>query len=241
VGPYLYWRIRIIIEEVAYEWHLGYLGAIGLLKPTSGHLTPRLGTSGLLSLHVDVWRLIFLKLSLPRDGVRRCSTPCNSILYVRSFFKNGTDLTVFMILQVIYACLLLNGVFINLLLNHGVRGLQGIYFFVSAQVANAGCMCSVIVYFLHCICVCDYDGRHESLIMLSHSVMIRRSHLLARCYLGTMCMCTTYSSEILSLFSRKLQSRCEFLCPSNSLMEHLHNFIFSPPLQHFFLGVQFFA
>jgi hypothetical protein len=27
------------------------------------------------------------------------------------------------ILQVIYACLLVNGVFINLLLNHGVRGL----------------------------------------------------------------------------------------------------------------------
>jgi hypothetical protein len=27
--------------------------------------------------------------------------------------------------------------------------------------------------------------------MLSHSVIIRRSHLLARCYLGTMCMCTT--------------------------------------------------
>jgi hypothetical protein len=82
-------------------------------------------------------------------------------------------------------------VFINLLLNHGVRGLQGIYFFASAQVASAGCMCSVIVYFLHCICVCDCDGRHESLIMLSHSVMVRRSHLLARCYLGTMCMCTT--------------------------------------------------
>jgi hypothetical protein len=27
--------------------------------------------------------------------------------------------------------------------------------------------------------------------MLSNSVMIRRSHMLARCYLGTMCMCTT--------------------------------------------------
>jgi hypothetical protein len=52
-------------------------------------------------------------------------------------------------------------------------------------------MCSVIVYFLHCICVCDCDSRHESLIILSHSVMVRRSHLLARCYLGTMCMCTT--------------------------------------------------
>jgi hypothetical protein len=83
------------------------------------------------------------------------------------------------------------GVFINLLLNHGVHGLQGIYFFASAQVASVGCMCSVIVHVLHCICVCDCDGRHESLIMLSHSVMVRRSHLLARCYLGTMCMCTT--------------------------------------------------
>jgi hypothetical protein len=28
------------------------------------------------------------------------------------------------------------GVFINLLLNHGVRGLRGIYFFASAQVAS---------------------------------------------------------------------------------------------------------
>jgi hypothetical protein len=133
-----------------------------------------------------------LKLSLLRDGVSGCSAPCNSILYVRSFFKNGTDLTVFVILQVIYACLLVNGVFINLLLNHGVRGLQGIYFFASAQVASVGCMCSMIVYFLHCICVCDCDVRHESLIMLSHSVMVRRSHLLARCYLGTMYMCTTF-------------------------------------------------
>jgi hypothetical protein len=52
-------------------------------------------------------------------------------------------------------------------------------------------MCSVIVYFLHCIFVCDCDSRHESLIMLSHSLMVRRSHLLARCYLGMMCMCTT--------------------------------------------------
>jgi hypothetical protein len=107
VGPYLCWRIRIIIEEVAYEWHLGYLGAIELLKPTRGCLTPRLGTSSLLSLHVDIWRLIFLKLSLPRDGVRRCSAPCCSMLYVPSFFKNGTDLTVLVILQVIYAYLLL--------------------------------------------------------------------------------------------------------------------------------------
>jgi hypothetical protein len=107
VGPYLCWKIRVIVEEVAYEWHLGYLGAIGLLKPTRDRLTPRLGTSSLLSLHVDVWRLIFLKLSLPRDGVRRCSAPCCSMLYVRSFFKNGTDLTAFVMLQVSYACLLL--------------------------------------------------------------------------------------------------------------------------------------
>jgi hypothetical protein len=32
VGPYVSWRIRVIVEEVAYEWHLGYLGAIGLLN-----------------------------------------------------------------------------------------------------------------------------------------------------------------------------------------------------------------
>jgi hypothetical protein len=56
-------------------------------------------------------------------------------------------------------------------------------------------MYSVIVYFLHYIWVCDCDGRHESLIILSHSVMVRRSHLLARCYLGTMCMCTTAASS----------------------------------------------
>jgi hypothetical protein len=70
-------------------------------KPMRGRLTPHLGTSSLLSLHVDVWRLIFLKLSLPRDGMRRCSAPCNSIPYVRSFFKNGNDLTELVILQVI--------------------------------------------------------------------------------------------------------------------------------------------
>jgi hypothetical protein len=107
VGPYVCWRSRVNVEEVAYKWHLGYLGAIGLLKPTRGRSTPRLETSSLLSLHVDVWRLIFLKLSLPRDGVRGCSVPYNSILYVRSFFKNGTDLTIFVILQVMCACLLL--------------------------------------------------------------------------------------------------------------------------------------
>jgi hypothetical protein len=28
-------------------------------------------------------------------------------------------------------------------------------FFASAQVVNVGCMCSVIVHFFHCICVCD--------------------------------------------------------------------------------------
>jgi hypothetical protein len=82
----------LVLEEVAHNWHLGYLGALGLLGAIR-----YLGAIGLLSLHVDVWRLIFLKLSLPRDGVRGCSAPCNSILYVRSFFKNGTDLTVFVI------------------------------------------------------------------------------------------------------------------------------------------------
>jgi hypothetical protein len=156
-------------------------------------LTSRLGTSSLLSLHMDVWRLIFLKLNLPRDGVRGCSAPCSSILYVRSFLKNGTDLIICVMLQAICACLLVKGVFINLLLNHGVCGLHGIYFFASTQVAGVGCMCSVIVHFLHCICVCDSDGCHELLIVLSCSVMVKRSHLLARCYLGTMCMCTTRS------------------------------------------------
>jgi hypothetical protein len=98
--------------------------------------------------------------------------------YAHPFLKNGAHLTLY-VWQVIDTSILVNGIFINLLLNHGVRGLQGIYFFASAQVANAGCMCSVIVHFLHCICVCDCNSRHESLIMLSHSVMVRRSHLLA--------------------------------------------------------------
>jgi hypothetical protein len=80
-------RPMLVLEEVAHDWHLGYLGAIRYL-----------GAIGLLSLHVDVWRLIFLKLSLLHDGVRGCSAPCNSILYVRSFFKNGTDLIVFVML-----------------------------------------------------------------------------------------------------------------------------------------------
>jgi hypothetical protein len=88
-----------MMEEVAHDWHLGYLGAVGLLGAL-GYL----GAIGLLSLHVDVWRLIFLKLSLPRDGVRRCSVSYCSMLYVSSFFKNGTDLTVFVMLQVSYAC-----------------------------------------------------------------------------------------------------------------------------------------
>jgi hypothetical protein len=38
----------LMLEEVAHDWHLGYLGALGLL-----------GAIRLLSLHVDVWRLIF--------------------------------------------------------------------------------------------------------------------------------------------------------------------------------------
>jgi hypothetical protein len=103
----------------------------------------------------------------------------------------------------------------TLLLNHGVCGLQGIYFFVSAQIANAGCMCSLIVYFLHCICVCDCDSRHELLIMLSHSVMVRRSHLLARCYLGTMCMCTTLQKlqgiqKRTNIASKNYNNKCLF-------------------------------
>jgi hypothetical protein len=63
-----------MLEEVAHDRHLGYLGALGLLGAI-GYL----GAIGLLSLHVDVWRLIFLKLSLPRYGVRRCSAPGYSL------------------------------------------------------------------------------------------------------------------------------------------------------------------
>jgi hypothetical protein len=168
-----------MLEEVAHDWHLGYLGVLGLL-----------GAIGLLSLHVDVWRLIFLKLSLPRDGVRGCSAPCNSILYVRSFFKNGTDLTVYVITSVC-TCFISKWGIHKPFTKPWCTWTTGYLFLASIQVANAGCMCSVIVYFLHCICVCDCDSRYESLIMLSHNVMVRHSHLLARCYLGTMCMCTT--------------------------------------------------
>jgi hypothetical protein len=64
----------LVLEEVAHDWHLGYLGALGLLGAIR-----YLGTIGLLSLHVDVWRLIFLKLSLPRYGVGWCSAPGYSL------------------------------------------------------------------------------------------------------------------------------------------------------------------
>jgi hypothetical protein len=62
---------------------------------------------------MDVWRLTFSKLSLSHDGVRGCCAPCSSILYVRSFFKNGIDLTVFVMLQVSMLVLLVKAVFIN--------------------------------------------------------------------------------------------------------------------------------
>jgi hypothetical protein len=75
VGPYLCWRIRVFVEEVAYKWHLGYLGAIGLLKPTRGRLTPRLGTSSLLSLHMDVWRLIFWREEIPQASLAPLAFP----------------------------------------------------------------------------------------------------------------------------------------------------------------------
>jgi hypothetical protein len=39
--------------------------------------------------------------------------------------------------------------------------------------------------------VCDCDDCHKSVIVLSRSMMVRHSHLLARYYLGTMYMCTT--------------------------------------------------
>jgi hypothetical protein len=59
-------------------------------------------------------------------------------------------------------------------------------FFASTQVVSVGCM------FISCIAlVYDCDGCHKSLIVLLRSVMVRRSYLLARCYLGMMCMCTT--------------------------------------------------
>jgi hypothetical protein len=64
----------LVLEEVAHDWHLGYLGALGLLGAIR-----YLGAIRLLSLHVDVWRLIFLKLSLPRYGVGRCSAPSYSL------------------------------------------------------------------------------------------------------------------------------------------------------------------
>jgi hypothetical protein len=64
----------LMLEEVAHDWHLGYLGALGLLGAI-GYL----GAIGLLSLHVDVWRFIFLKLSLLRYGVGRYSAPGYSL------------------------------------------------------------------------------------------------------------------------------------------------------------------
>jgi hypothetical protein len=153
VGPYLYWRIRGIIEEVAYEWHLGYLGAIGLLKPMRDRLTPRLGTSSLLSLHVDVWRLIFwswVSHMMEWGGALHLVVPCYMCIHSSRMAMTWLYLWCYKWVMLV---LLVNGVFINLLLNHGVRGLQGIYFFASAQVANAGCMCSDYLFLALHLCV----------------------------------------------------------------------------------------
>jgi hypothetical protein len=106
-GPICMWRIKGKCRGSSLQMAFRIFRCHRTFKPMRGRLTPRLGTSSLLSLHVDVWRLIFLKLSLPRDGVRRCSAPCSSILYVHSFFKNGIDLTMLVMPQVSYACLLL--------------------------------------------------------------------------------------------------------------------------------------
>jgi hypothetical protein len=106
VGPYVCWRIKDKCRGNSLRMAFRIFRCHRAFKPMRGCFLPRLGTSSLLSLHVDVWRLIFLKLSLPCDGVRRCSAPCSSILHVRSFFKNGTDLAVFVMPQVRYACLL---------------------------------------------------------------------------------------------------------------------------------------
>jgi hypothetical protein len=83
-------------------------------------------------------------------------------------------------------------------------------------------MCSVIVHFLHCICVYDCDGCHKSLIVLSQSVMVRRSHLLARCYLGTMCMCTTSTIRICKKYPQIYHNaHITFLAPSLSTLSLL--------------------
>ena len=124
------------------------------------------------------------------------------------------------------------------LLNHGVCGRGLFIFFASSQVASVGYICSVIVYFLHCISVCECDSCHKSLVVLSHSVMIRRSHLLARCYLGTMCMCMTMSwvvrrsvghcvsSSSILKFHHALALICELvlviLCPAGNVYELLY-------------------
>jgi hypothetical protein len=77
-----------------------------------------------------------LKLSLPCDGVRGCYAPCSSILYVCSFLKNGTDLAVFVMLQVSYACVLLQkdaiilmsvGVVVLILRIEKINVLEGVF------------------------------------------------------------------------------------------------------------------
>jgi hypothetical protein len=136
VGPYVCWRIKDKGRRSSLRVAFRIFRCIGLENQRWCLLTPRLETSSLLSLHVDVWRLIFLKLSLPRNGVRRCSAPCYSILYVLSFFKNGTDLTMFVMPQVSYACLLLQkddamlmsvGVVVLILRTERINVLEGVF------------------------------------------------------------------------------------------------------------------
>jgi hypothetical protein len=106
-GPVCMWRSRVNIEEVAYKWHLGYLGAIGLLKPTRGHLTSRLGTSSLLSLHVDVWRLIFwswVSHMMEWEGALHLVTLCCMCFHS---WRMALTWLCFVMLQASYACVLL--------------------------------------------------------------------------------------------------------------------------------------
>jgi hypothetical protein len=69
-------------------------------KPTRVRLTPRLGTSSLLSLHMDVWRLIFWSWVSHVMEWEGAHAPHCSIAYALPFFKNGANLTVYVITSV---------------------------------------------------------------------------------------------------------------------------------------------
>jgi hypothetical protein len=74
-------KIKKRREGVALDGTYGYLGYHLASKPMVVSLDTSFGTSSFNDLHVWLGRLIFSKLSLPHDGMKRCS--CTSLVHSR--------------------------------------------------------------------------------------------------------------------------------------------------------------